>query len=350
MSAVIDFLGAQAAQIAIVFVIVFALDALVARQGSVALRGALWTAFFVKLVLPPGVTSPISIARVLDQRSATADFTAQTAGQTMTPLAASLLVAVWGIGCAACLALALQRMRRSRREWLDGTRSAPESALVAIAQLSQRMGMKRAPRLLVRDDLAGAASVGLWSPVVVVPGRLVASRVALEHVLLHELGHVRRRDGLRAAVWTLARCAYWFHPLVHIAARRAALVRELACDEVAVRHTHGGAHDYQRTLLDLARPLVGATPALTGFAGMGAMITTRLERLERSTPRARRFDALPALTFALLCVCCVPLGERAIEATHLPALSDVQGCMRKRFLVMAELAKQEQLHGAAALD
>jgi beta-lactamase regulating signal transducer with metallopeptidase domain len=348
VNALFDALRAQAVQVAIVFAIVFVLDVLIARRGSVGLRAALWAAFFVKLVLPPGIASPLSIARLMDSAPGTTDLEAQAALLPLSPAAASLLFA-WAIGCAVYGAVALRRMRRSRAEWIDGARPAPPPARAVIARLSRRLGMKHAPRLFVRDDAGGAAAVGLWSPVIVVPARMLESRAALEHVLLHELGHVRRHDGLRAAAWTIARCVYWFHPLVHVAARRAALVRELACDEIAAAVARTGAGGYRRTLLDLARPLLGAPHTLTGFAGTGSMITARLERLERATARSRRFDPLPVLMFALLCACCVPLGERAADEMRLPELSDVQGCMRKRFLVMSEMAKQD-VQSSHALD
>lgn len=348
MSAAFEILWTQSVQIALVFVIVCALDVLVARRGSVGLRTALWAAFFAKLVVPPTLTSPVSIARALEFAPGAP---AAPAGTESAPasLLPAVLLSAWALVSAATCGIALRRMRRSRAEWTEGAQAAPAWADELIERLAPRVGLKRAPRLLVRERVAGAASVGLWSPVVVVPARLLESRLALEHVLLHELAHVRRRDALRAAAWTLARCVYWFHPLVHAAARRAALVRELACDHVAAATTASGAESYRRTLLELARPLAAA-PALTGFGGSGPMILARLDRLERPLRTARRFDVLPGLAFAVLCLCCVPLGSQRVEPAHLPQISEVDGCMQKRLLVMAELAKRQQLAGAAALD
>jgi hypothetical protein len=60
-------LSAQALQVTIVFAIVLALDVLITRKASLALRTALWAAFFVKLLIPPRLTSPVSTARIFER-------------------------------------------------------------------------------------------------------------------------------------------------------------------------------------------------------------------------------------------------------------------------------------------
>ena len=85
----------------------------------------------------------------------------------------------------------------------------------------------------------GPAVVGLWRPIVVVPSDFATRYTPQEQrlILAHEAVHVRRRDPLMNAVCALIQCALWFHPLVHMAARRYRLDQELACD-AAVMHDH----------------------------------------------------------------------------------------------------------------
>jgi beta-lactamase regulating signal transducer with metallopeptidase domain len=85
----------------------------------------------------------------------------------------------------------------------------------------------------------GPAVIGLWRPMVVVPADFT-TRYALQEqqlILAHEAVHVRRRDPLMNALCALLQCALWFHPLVHLAARRFRLDQELACD-AAVMQAH----------------------------------------------------------------------------------------------------------------
>jgi beta-lactamase regulating signal transducer with metallopeptidase domain len=105
----------------------------------------------------------------------------------------------------------------------------------------QRLGLLRREggiHYSIRKD-EGPAVVGLWRPIVVVPADFARRYTPQEQqlILAHEAVHVRRRDPLMNALCALMQCALWFHPLVHLAARRFRLDQELACD-AAVMHAH----------------------------------------------------------------------------------------------------------------
>lgn len=331
---------AQSVQIAVLFALVAIVDALIARRCSVKLRAALWAAVFVKLCCPPDLVSPVSIARLFDGALAARDFAlASDSARPRSDSLARFFFGAWVIGVVVSVAFVVWRARRARTEWIATARTAPREVDALAAVLARRIGLARPPRIAARDELDGAAAVGVFDPVVVVPAHLLepGARRALEHVLLHELAHVRRRDAVRGMLWTMARCVYWFHPLVHVAAQRATLVRELACDELAAARSHGGAGAYRRTLLESARSLLRASPAVSTFGATDAAILVRLDRLAR--PRtSRRVDVLACTAFAVLCACCVPLGSATAVVPVMPGLDEVQGCMRKRYLVMYAIA------------
>ena len=343
---------AQIVQVALLFALLFALDALAARHGSLRLRAALWAVLLFKLVLPPGLASPYCIAAWLAP-----EWTQLLQGQgtragagdaTLATAAAWPWIASWAIGCASCAALALTRALRARRAVRAGSRrSAPAATRALLRELALRLGHRGPLQLRVSTGLHGAALVGLRRPSIVVSADLLqpGSRAALEHVLLHEVAHLRRRDTWRALIWTAALCVYWFHPAVHAAARRAALLRELACDELAVRAARGGARAYERTLHELARPLIQGAAAvharalgLSSFALGPSQIRARLEQLALGRGRpTRAASAGMWLLSATLCAGCVPM---AVDAARPPKLDGVEGCMRVRYLVFAELAQQ----------
>jgi beta-lactamase regulating signal transducer with metallopeptidase domain len=245
------------------------------------------------------------------------------------------------VACALCFVV--RRARAEKRAWLDAEiREAPADVLATAARLARTLKLRRVPSIRVGSLASGPALIGMFRPVVVLPESFVrtATRRSLEHVLLHELAHAKRRDPLAHAAWTIATCVYWFHPCVWLAAKRAALLREIGCDELAARRARGGASGYRRTLLELARPLARGAALSSGFTG-GAIVT-RLALLERPlADNVVRSRVAAGALFAFVCLCCVPLGRATTSASSYAQFTELQGCMRKRLFVMAELAKED---------
>ena len=71
-------------------------------------------------------------------------------------------------------------------------------------------------------------------------------------VLAHELAHVRRGDWIVQMAVELLCAAYWFNPLVWLAARRLRLESEQACDDAVLTYGVEGSA-YASELVDLAR-------------------------------------------------------------------------------------------------
>ena len=132
---------------------------------------------------------------------------------------------------------------------------------------------------------------GIWRSSVLVPADAdswPAHRVRV--VLLHELAHVKRRDCLTHLVAQLACAAYWFNPLVWMAARRLRTERERACDDLVLASGTRGS-DYADQLLDIARVMqAGRFPAVFAGASLAMAQRSQLEGrliaiLDPSVPR-----------------------------------------------------------------
>ena len=93
---------------------------------------------------------------------------------------------------------------------------------------------------------------GWWRPVVLLPADAAQWPEARRRVvLLHELAHIKRRDYLTQVAAQLVCAAYWFNPLVWLAARHMRLEREAACDDLVLA---GGckASEYASQLVAIA--------------------------------------------------------------------------------------------------
>lgn len=122
-----------------------------------------------------------------------------------------------------------------------------------LGECSRVLGIRATVRLLERAAADSPVSAGVWSPVVLVPADAMNwSRDRIRLVLLHELGHVARRDVMSQTIGGLACGLYWFNPLYWWGLSQMRKLRELACDDL-VLSSGQRATGYADTLLEIAR-------------------------------------------------------------------------------------------------
>jgi beta-lactamase regulating signal transducer with metallopeptidase domain len=448
MAAIAGWLLAVSWQLLPLTAVVIILDLALRRAGPVV-RSALWWVVLAKLVVPPGLASPVSIAQLWpvdgvsaiitdtaaapEARSDSKDLVlsgksnhasgaatllaiwaaraAGAVGMSSSPLAMAnaaapearsdwrdlvlpwksnrasgaatspvtiTLLVIWAIGAIAAAVTACWRYRRVRAACLEGAAllsdAAPEIHETAVAAARQLNLSKLPPIFVAAPDARAAglpAVIGFLAPSIVLPRPLLERpRVEIEHVLLHELAHVRRGDPLTSLVCLVAQIVFWFHPAVWCARRRLATLREMACDRTVARVLGDATPAYRRTLILLARSAALATTASatatasaaaaaasasSRFAGgPGALglfqrqseLVTRLDALARpvSMRRATEYAASAAIAAAIL-VSCVPLAPARAAPTvsiDVPPLDQLPGSLQKRYAVMRAMTLAEQ--------
>src|SRR5213075_355749 len=123
----------------------------------------------------------------------------------------------------------------------------------AAAAIARSYGLRRAPLVLHSNHPSVLGTWGMTRAKVLLPADALewpADRIRI--VLAHELAHVRRGDWMIQMAVELLCAAYWFNPLVWIAARRLRLESEQACDD-AVLTLGVEAPEYAAHLLEVAR-------------------------------------------------------------------------------------------------
>ena len=251
-----------------------------------------------------------------------------------TPAApwAVLAAWVWLLGVVALTArywLGLAFYRRTVRRWP----LVDDSRILRLAdECRNLMGIRRAIEMRASPDLDTPCLFGVFRPALLVPVNLlhVLSDEEWRNILLHEFGHLRRRDAISNAWMSLAGIAHWFNPLVAWAIRRMRQDRELACDQLVLAHAGWTAsQSYGATLLRLAA---------TSSPGLSRFHLERIGILEGTGPLKARLLALKArpvvwlnavlgtLAIALLGPCALTRNlaatEKPLEAINLAHVTD----------------------------
>ena len=105
--------------------------------------------------------------------------------------------------------------------------------------LGCRFRPRRIPAVRLSDEVETPLVAGLRRPTVLLPARRFVELPERQQrmAICHELAHVKRADLWLGCVPALAERLFFFHPLVHVAAREYALSREAACDAAVLDAT-----------------------------------------------------------------------------------------------------------------
>jgi beta-lactamase regulating signal transducer with metallopeptidase domain len=221
-----------------------------------------------------------------------------------SPGAASLLAALWAAGALVVGARVLRAHLAAGRLVRGAGESHREDGVV-----------------VARSEAIGSPmTIGVLRPRVLLPAAADAwSAERRRAVMLHELGHVARRDTLVQLIAQLACVAYWWNPLAWLAAARLRRERELACDDLVLA-AGTRPSSYAEALLEVVRGSTGGLAAPVGMVGRSSTALRLRRILDGAAARrplgrgARVSTAALALGLAAAVACASPPTEPAVVA------------------------------------
>lgn len=243
---------------------------------------ALWGVVLLRMVLPAGLSLPVSLVpqgvssgayveRVLPAAPVTenggnavlADPAPQTETTPQTPVQQAtvpdtapeessaaprwpaVVTVIWAAGCGACLLWAALSYWRLRRQVAEAVRVEPG--------------------VYETDQIPSPFVCGFFRPRVYLPAGLDPDDRT--YVLLHEKAHLRRWDHRTKVLAWLALSVHWFNPVLWVAYRLFCRDVEAACDQAVIRtFNREDTARYAEALLHLGRrtPLPAVLPLAFG--------------------------------------------------------------------------------------
>jgi beta-lactamase regulating signal transducer with metallopeptidase domain len=363
-------IGPLFAQSSILILLLLLLQPLLRRRLRASVRYAIWMLVPLKLLLPPGLALPTSVAYWLaPARTVVATSDAPTAATSTTalasppvlitspapvvatasiqpPVSASLTPAAWffviWLSGVLCLAAWIARGYFNGRRLVRASSPAPPQ-LVQLAEACRRdLGVRATLAVRCSEAVPTPALCGLTSPAIVIPASIANLDAGmLRPVLLHELAHYRRGDMWTNQVIVLAQLLHWFNPLTWIASSVIRRTREEAVDEVVVGQMRGEEATYASTLIHIAKGVLARRVAMTagsvGIMESGNALRGRIERVLSSRMPQRTRLGWPAAV-AVVCIGCVVLpmapGRTVVAQTTEAALTDGGPSLLEPFLIL----------------
>jgi beta-lactamase regulating signal transducer with metallopeptidase domain len=261
---------------------------------------------------PPA--DPSAIARNATAEPSATRITAPSGAGTLRLRSGQVVLTVWAIGSAVVLLYLLIGLAGAG--WMR--RRAVRANVLLIEDtdaLAEALEVPRPIPVVESATLTMPMVCGLWRPLIVMP--IDAAQWPEERrrvVLLHELAHIKRRDCLTQALAQLVCAAYWFNPLVWIAARQLRTERERACDDfVLAAGTRGSA--YAAHLLDIAQAMRPARFSPVAVTSLAMARRTQLEGrlMAILDPAIRRSSALYTRFAAATLVALISIPVAAVQ-------------------------------------
>jgi beta-lactamase regulating signal transducer with metallopeptidase domain/Tol biopolymer transport system component len=392
-----SWMGPMLWQVSLLILIVTGLDFLLRRWAWPQVRYTLWLLVLVKLVIPPTWTLPSSLVskwqpvvqagikerlginlrapavrEPLEMYSSVpatmtpsvlagqlAEQSAQTPpaeSSSLTPSRAlgwkAIVMLAWIIGMGLFVALLAHRIARLRR-WHKKQvekKVIPVWYYELLVETTKRLKLGRLPAIVFSRDAKAPAVYGMFRPVLLLPASYLdsLSREDAEHVLLHELAHLKRGDLWLHGLCLLLQIVYWFNPLLIWTRRQMKHVREICCDLTIANVLKEKTMKYRQTLLNTARELLTQT-AEPGMGLLGVFedpfrLVARLRWLEKKTWRTRKLmTAAVALVALVMTAAVLPMGSSM-------QVGAASGQANKKFTLKKLGPVQGQLLGAVSPD
>jgi beta-lactamase regulating signal transducer with metallopeptidase domain len=227
------------------------------------------------------------------------------------PAAIEILWALLSLVMLARLADGYRALRRLK----SGATPAPDRWELRLRRLCAINGLRRHTRLLISKQVAGPVSLGFLDPAILIPWAFLdtLSDSELDHIVMHELAHLRRRDDWTNLAQRFIEAVLPIQPAIYWLSHRMSLEREMACDDWVIATT-GTAKPYAASLTKVAE-LSQFGPAgilAASAAGNQSQLLRRVHHmLDRTRNAAPKLVLGPLVAAVAAVVGLIYLGARA---------------------------------------
>ena len=190
-----------------------------------------------------------------------------------------------------------------------------------LINVGKILSVDRLPSIVFSDEAYSPAVYGVFRPVLLLPKNYIndLNEQEAEHILLHELAHIKRGDLIIHGICLILQIIYWFNPFLIWMRKQMKHVREICCDITIANILREKTKHYKETLINTAREfLTENTEPAMGLLGLFEepfQLIARLKWLNKETWKSRiRAYSASIVSVLLFAAFVVPMGELKFPA------------------------------------
>ncbi|MDZ7318807.1 MAG: TonB family protein [candidate division KSB1 bacterium] len=247
-----SFMMASSVQITLFSVIILALSWVFKKQSAPFLYW-LWFLGLLKIIIPPTIPLPSFVpSSYLIPANNLAIFEIAEIQFSPIPAAAlnfqSYLFGAWLVAIISLLIFWLHQQWRFQKTVIRNAQDITQR----MKPMGQRLQFFTGPNIII------PFTRGIFAPKIYLPEAVLTwSDQEQNALILHEVGHIQRKDLYVILLQNLVQWLYFFHPLVWLVNIQLSRHREKACDDFAIHQLRGDALAYSRLLLKSLNQSIG---------------------------------------------------------------------------------------------
>ncbi len=313
---IIALLGRQVVYVAIAFLMIAVLTK-VLRLRSPYWHIGLWSLVLIRLLLPPGLASPIS-GRALFDRVVPFDAVYDRVEHFLLPIIApqvdisvpqpragisdemprpaprpswhTIAFACWLLGVGGCAELYARKRSRYRALIYEARPVEDAEILSLLRDCCAQFQVARPVRVVTSNTSISPFTFGVVHPVIYVPQHLLHAdnMTALYAIIAHELIHIKRYDIVWMNLQNIIQIIFFFFPVVWYVNRQIELARECICDRAVVAGGTISTRQYGSSLLLVLKLCFTNQEPLQFLPSFNAQYRILKQRIQRLNTYARQ--------------------------------------------------------------
>ncbi len=332
-----QWMGSMFWQVGLLIAIITVLDMFLRKWAWPQVRYAMWALVFIKLIISPAWQMPTSIVSwIQPQVGEQVTFKFEMSEKiekgsvnfvtpdedNIAPVIAeqvswkSFALLAWLSGVVVFAFMLLKKMYKfGKMNRVENKTVIPEWFNELMIKTAARLKLSKTPSVVLSEDAKSPAVYGVFRPVLLLPDGYLdkLSNEQAEHVLMHELCHLKRGDLLVHWFCIVVQIVYWFNPLLIWTRRQMRHVCEICCDLSVANVLREKTASYRETLLHSARELFAENMqpslGLFGIFEEPFRLVPRLKWLEkRSWENRRKRVAVTICTSLFMVFCVMPMA------------------------------------------
>lgn len=151
-----------------------------------------------------------------------------------------------------------------------------------IEETTRKLKLKKSIPVYLSDYVKSPCIIGVLKPKIIFPKSIFGkfSINQIEHILIHEIIHYKRKDFISNFICMIALTIHWFNPTIWFIVKRIRIERELACDSYVLELIGEDKNiSYGQTLIDTLKNYRNEPNYLfnmTGISGTSKEIERRI--------------------------------------------------------------------------